>query len=331
MKRSLFFLIALNLVFTGVVSADTKTAIKIYNQALKETDDTKKIDLLSKALAQNPKTSKVKSAINNSLGLAYRRSGDLEKSKYHFTIALKHNPKNYYFLANRCSLYTLMNEYDNALTDCQQAIKYGPKRGYDYNTLASVYEKTGNYELAEKYYKTAIEKSPEKCYYHNNLGYLYYLEKDFDKSVESFDAALKLCKGYAKAYANRGNAFYKLEEYEEALKDYERASKLNPENAQYYKGRAHALISLGECGKSLEDISELLTRAPYQPDTYLTFALYWTCRGSNEKNDERALKYIKLAVNSGFEDFEKLDTDEPYKTFFTHIKTLPQYEEIITP
>lgn len=311
--------------------AGTKTAIKIFNSSLKETDNAEKIKMLHQALAQKPTRKKIKAAIYNSLGLAYKRAGNYKKSKYYLTLAIKNDTKNYYFRANRCSLYTLMEKYGNAIVDCQSALKFGPKRSYDYYMLANVYQKMGNYEPAEKYYKIAIKKSPEKCSYHNHLAVVYYFRQEYDKAVESYDAALKLCKGYTKAYANRADAFYKLEEYEEALADYERAGRLDSENTEYYKKRAHTLISLGECGKSLEDISQLLDKAKDDPDTYLAFALYWTCKGSSEKNNKRALKYIQLAIDCGYRDFEKFDTEEPYKTFFSYIITTPEYIKIQKP
>jgi len=307
--------------------AATQDAINLYNKAHKETDDTKKVSLLLKAL-KNTKRKDILAKIHNSLGLAYRRLINHEKSAYHFTKAINYNPKDYNYRANRCYLYTLMEKYDSALKDCEKTLKLGGKRSRDYNALGLVYQKLGKQESAETFFKTAIIKSPENCFYHYNLGDSYYLMKDYDKSVGSFDVALKLCTRYSKAYAKRGEAFYKLEEYEEAFTDFKYAVKWEPENIDYYKYKIYSLISLGECGKALKDILKLLRIAKDDPESYLTFALYWTCKGNTEFNNEKALKNISLAENLGYRDFLRLKTDEPYKTFFSFIRELPEYRKL---
>jgi tetratricopeptide (TPR) repeat protein len=336
MKKILLILFVTGLVLPCSIYAGTKTAVKIFNNSLKEADDTKKVEMLHLALAQKPRVKKVKAAIYNSLALAYKRLGNYAKSKYYFNLAIKNASKNYYYRANRCSLHTLMGKYDNAIVDCQSALKLGPKRGHDYYALANVYHKMGNYELAEKYYKTAIKKSPEKCFYYYQLGLVYYASQEYEKAIDSYNITLKLCKGYTNAYANRGDAYYKLAAedltfYDKALEDYERAGKLDSENTEYTKKKIYASISLGECGKTLKDISKLIGKQPKDPDTYLAFALYWTCKGVSQRNNKKALKYIQLAIDAGFRDFEKFDAVEPYKTFFPYITSTDAYAKIKEP
>ncbi len=161
-------------------------------------------------------------------------------------------------------------------------------------------------DTAEKYYKRSIRLNPNYAEAVNNLGTTYYARKSYRRAVSQYKKALRLTPQSASIWSNLGTGYFARKNYKDAAESWEHALKLDPEVFEHRNTRG---VLLQE--RSVEE------RAKFHYYLAKTYAK----AGIND----RALDYIRKALEEGFKDRKKFE-EEPE---FAGLKELPEFKQLL--
>jgi tetratricopeptide (TPR) repeat protein len=175
------------------------------------------------------------------------------------------------------------------------------------NKIGIAYHQMLQPEIAKRYYERAIKIDPKYPEAINNLGTIYYSKKSYSRSIKLYRRALKLSPDSASIYSNLGTGFFARKNYKQAADAYQKALALDPD---VFEHRGSWGVMLQE--RSVEE------RAKFHYYLARTYAK----AGMNE----RALLYIRKALEEGFTERKKL-LDDPE---FVSIRKLPEFQELLS-
>jgi tetratricopeptide (TPR) repeat protein len=161
-------------------------------------------------------------------------------------------------------------------------------------------------DLAKKNYERAIKldrKYPEAI---NNLGTIYYSRNNYRKAIGYYKKALRYSGPSASIESNLGAAYFSKKDYKRATECYERALQLDPDIFEHHStfGTLLQERTIGE-------------RA--------TFHLYLARTYAKSGAKERALMYLRKALEDGIKDRKKI----PDFPEFASLKTEPAFKELL--
>ena len=174
------------------------------------------------------------------------------------------------------------------------------------NKIGIAYHQMIQTEVAKKYYERAMRldsRYPEAI---NNLGTIYYSKKNYRRAVKLYTKALRLSPNSASIYSNLGTAHFARKNYKLAAETYQKALTLDPD---VFEHRGSWGIMLQE--RSVEE------RAKFHYYLAKTYAQ----AGMND----RALLYIRKALEEGFAERKKL-MDDPE---FVSLRNLPEFQQLL--
>ena len=177
-------------------------ASKHFQDAIKETDNERKVALYSKAIKLKP----FAAAFNNR-GNAYKAKGD----------------------------------YDRAIRDYDQAIRLVPDLAVAFYNRGNTYRIKGSYDRAITDYDEAIQLKPDYADAFHNRGLAYDEKGQYDRAIDDYDESIRLKPDQADAFYNRGNTYTDKGSYDRAITDYDEAIRLNPDYASAISMRERAL------------------------------------------------------------------------------------------
>ena len=175
------------------------------------------------------------------------------------------------------------------------------------NKIGIAYHQMLKLEIAKRYYERAIKLDPKYAEAINNLGTVYYSRKSYLRSIRFYRRALKLSPNSASVYSNLGTAYFARKDYKKASETYQKALALDPE---VFEHRSTWGVLLQE--RSVEE------RAKFHYYLAKTYAQ----AGMND----RALLYIRKALEEGFTERKKLMEDPE----FVSLRKLPEFQELLT-
>jgi tetratricopeptide (TPR) repeat protein len=148
-------------------------------------------------------------------------------------------------------------------------------------------------DLARKHYERALRLNPKYAEAVNNLGTVHYARKSYRRAVSLYNRALKLTPNSASIMSNLGTAQFARKKYKEALEAYQKALALDPE---VFEHRSSQGVLLQE--RSVEE------RAKFH---------FYLCKTyAKAGNIERALSYMRKAIEEGFKEREKFREDPEF-------------------
>ncbi len=175
-----------------------------------------------------------------------------------------------------------------------------------WNKIGIAYHQMLNLEAARKNYEKAYKLNPKYSEAINNLGTVYYARKSFRRSISYYKRALVLTPNSASIHSNLGTAYFARKKYDLAMASYQRAVELDPE---VFEHRSSAGVLLQE-----RSVTERAKFHFYLAKTYAKNGQF-----------ERALLYIRKALEEGFTEKNKLMEDSE----FTELRKLPEFEQLI--
>jgi tetratricopeptide (TPR) repeat protein len=174
------------------------------------------------------------------------------------------------------------------------------------NKIGIAYHQMLAIDLARKYYERSIRLRPTYSEAVNNLGTIYYAKKNYRRAVTQYNRALKLSPQSASIYSNLGTAQFARKKYKEAFEAYQQALALDPE---VFEHRSTQGVLLQE--RSVDERAK--------------FHFYLAKTYAKAGNFERALLYIRKALEEGFKEREKLRSDPE----FTQLQELPEFKQLL--
>jgi tetratricopeptide (TPR) repeat protein len=175
-----------------------------------------------------------------------------------------------------------------------------------WNKVGIAYHQMVELDSAKKYYERSIKMRPDYPEAVNNLGTIHYARKNYRRAVGYYKRALKLNPGSASILSNLGTAYFARRNYELAFKTYQEALAIDPE---VFEHRGAAGVLLQE--RTIEERAK--------------FHFYLAKTYAKAGQNERALLYLRKALEEGFKDRDKLTSDPE----FAGLKDLPEFQELL--
>ncbi|MBI2684984.1 MAG: tetratricopeptide repeat protein [Acidobacteria bacterium] len=173
------------------------------------------------------------------------------------------------------------------------------KIGIAYHQLTFLPQARKQYERAQRIdaaYAEAI----------NNLGTVYYAQKNYRKAIAQYRKALRLTPNSASIHSNLGTAFFARKKYKEASDEYETALALDPEVFEHRN--SHGVL-LQE--RSVEERAK--------------FHFYLAKTYAKSGQTERALLYIRKAIEEGFKERAKFAEDSDFQA----LRQMPEFQDLM--
>ena len=122
-----------------------------------------------------------------------------------------------------------------------------------------IYTLIQDYVNALMIYNKAIELYPNDpvCYMYRGFLYSNYLSK-FDNALYDFNQSLKIDSLYRSSYNHRADVYFSLEDYQSALNDYTKAINLQEDNPVRYIDRAECYVKLEDFNNAQSDYTSAI-------------------------------------------------------------------------
>ena len=188
-----------------------------------------------------------------------------------------------------------------------EAYRQGPKdSAVILNKLGIAYHQMLDLSTAEKYYRLSIRANPHYAEALNNLGTIYYTRKSYRQSINQYKRALRVNAQSASVLSNLGTAYFARKDYKRAAETWQEALAIDPE---VFESRSTQGVLLQE--RSVEERGKF----------HYMMAEEYAKKGMND----RALQYIRKALEEGFKERKKIAEDPA----FVAIKDLPEFKELL--
>jgi tetratricopeptide (TPR) repeat protein len=175
------------------------------------------------------------------------------------------------------------------------------------NKTGIAYHQMLQLDLAEKYYRLAVRVDSRYAEAVNNLGTIYYAKKSFRRAVNQYKRALRMNPQSASMWSNLGTGYFARKDYEHAADAWRQALMLDPE---VFETRSTQGVLLQE--RSVEEHAKFHY---YLAETYAKAGM-----------NDRALQYIRKALEEGYREKKKIEEDPA----FAAMKDLPEFKELMT-
>lgn len=175
------------------------------------------------------------------------------------------------------------------------------------NKTGIAYHQMMELGLAKKYYEKAYKADSHYAEAINNLGTVFYAQKNYRRAVSQYLKALRITPNSASIYSNLGTGYFARKDYKRATEAWQHALSLDPE---VFETRSTRGVLLQE--RSVDE------RAKF----HYYMAKMYAKQGAND----RALLYIRKALEEGFKERDKFQKDPE----FAQLKELPEFKELLT-
>jgi tetratricopeptide (TPR) repeat protein len=163
------------------------------------------------------------------------------------------------------------------------------------NKTGIAYHQLLDLNSARKYYERAVKLNPRYAEAINNLGTVFYARKSYRRAIEQYKKALRFTPDSASIWSNLGTAYFARKNFEEMSKCYQQALTLDSDVFEHHNTQ----------GTLLQDQS-VEERAKYHYFVAKTYAKAGT--------KDRALLYIRKALEEGFKEREKFLKEPEFAT-----------------
>jgi len=174
------------------------------------------------------------------------------------------------------------------------------------NKIGIAFHQMLQLDLAKKNYQRAIKLDSKYAEAINNLGTIYYAQKDYGRAIKYYKRALKEGPASASVYSNLGSAYFSRKDYKTATECYQRALELDPDVFEHRSNFGTLMME-----RNVEE------RA--------TFHLYMAKMYAKTGANERALMYLRKALEEGVKDRNKI----PDIPEFAALKTDPAFVQLL--
>jgi tetratricopeptide (TPR) repeat protein len=175
-----------------------------------------------------------------------------------------------------------------------------------WNKIGIGYHQLLQLNVAKKNYEHALKLDSKYSEAINNLGTVDYAQKKYRSAIGRYRAALKLKPETASYYSNLGTAYFARKDYKKAALAYQTAVKIDPDIFENHS----------TFGTTLQERSV---------EEYAKFHYYLARTYAKAGQNERALLYIRKALEEGFKD-RKLFMEEPE---FAGLRTTQEFKDLM--
>ncbi|MDZ7606756.1 MAG: tetratricopeptide repeat protein [Cyclobacteriaceae bacterium] len=240
--------------------AETYYALGNYYSAI---SDINRILALEKLSAEpNPDASKyllTRAKSYTSLNDFVLASSDFEKV---FEISKSNAPA--YF--ERARFYVNTRNFDNALSDINQAVKLNSGKADYFSLRAQIRLAYGNPEPGSERYRavlndmtSSVQLEPKNHQFLMQRSEFLSAMGENEQAIKDYDQVISISPKTAEAYSNRGVLKMNNMEYSSAAFDLTRSILLNPDNEKNYRLRGLCYTNMNNMRDAVQDFSKSIT------------------------------------------------------------------------
>lgn len=187
-----------------------------------------------------------------------------------------------------------------------QAYKQVPGNSAElWNKLGIANQMMLNWQEAARCYRAALKLEPRNSTFLNNLGTVYDSQKQYGDAQKMYRKALKSEPGSALIHKNLGTALLAQHKYKKGWEMYQAALAIDPH------------IFDQSSGPRVENPTSLEQRGAMN---------YYMAKGCVRAGmTERAIEYLRMALNEGFTNPRKIATDSE----FAALHGVPAFDELL--
>jgi tetratricopeptide (TPR) repeat protein len=174
-----------------------------------------------------------------------------------------------------------------------------------WNKMGVAYQLMLNTTDAARCYTEAIKLDPKNAVAVNNMGSIYMARKDYGKAERTYRKALKLDPGSALVNKNLGTAFLAERKYKKGWESYQTALAIDPGIFE------HSTSVRVENPSSVQDRGAM------------NFYMAKSCAKAGM--NDRAVDYLRLALNEGFTTPKKILADSE----LAGLRTVPAFQQLL--
>ena len=267
-----------------------------------------------------------------------KAAADAERAEWMYYMGVVHQQKNRFRKAIECFKECLAAEDFPAV----------------YENISDCYSKIGDYPMAMKYIELSIKadtadtdllrKCANICYYNGERAkaidvmgkyvdanpesyYAYYRRgffrdnaHDINGAIEDYSNAIVLNPNYAYSYLGRGDMYMLRGDSAKARIDYEKVVQLDTIIGESGNCRQYGYLMLGQQDSAEVYMKKILVKYPTSGNYYDA-----ACLMSRMGNTERAIGYLKNALEEGYCEIAHMELDDDLK----EVRETEEYKTIV--
>ncbi len=175
-----------------------------------------------------------------------------------------------------------------------------------WNKMGVAYQLMFNLDDAARCYQKAQKLDPKNAVVLNNLGTVYVTQKLYSRAERAYRKALKLDPKSALVHKNLGTALLAQHKYKNGWREYQNALEDDPHIFQNTSNSVR-----------VENPASVQERGAMN---------YYMAKGCVRAGlTDRAIEYLRMAINEGFVSPKKVAADEE----FTSLRALPAFQQML--
>jgi protein O-GlcNAc transferase len=227
------------------------------------------VELISKAIARNPRVP----AFHNNLGNALKGLGRLPQAAQSYRSALELRPDYVEALYNLGITLQAQEQWLEAAASYRRAIKLNPQHAEAHNNLGNTLQAQGRLEEAVISYRNALSCKPAYAQAYVNLGNVLRTQGQWDQALSAYSRALGIDPDSAEAHNNLGMVLQRQSKLDEAMGAYKRALSSRPDYAEGYNNLGNVLHEQGRAAEALAAYARALELKPDYAEAKLSQAV----------------------------------------------------------
>lgn len=207
--------------------------------------------------------------LNNSLGLAYRRSAQSYYNLDKYEQAINFYEKSqelddsfqdtytYYYLGES---YRFIKKYQEAITSYKECVKLEEDQvhAFAYSSMAYCALEIKDFESSVEFSKDGVQD----IWNISNGGKAYYNLGEFDAAINNYNKAIELDPNYKWAYQEKGKALFELKKYQEADECFSKVIELDFNYKWAYQERGKTKVELKKYSDAIDDFTKVIELDP---------------------------------------------------------------------
>jgi tetratricopeptide (TPR) repeat protein len=197
-----------------------------------------------------------------SLGVAYRRVGNLAEAMKYFENAVRLRPGHHQAYNNLGLTYQATGRLRECLEALGKAVALHPDKTMYRMNLGAALTLAGRYEEAIGQLSVAAKRHPEDPSVLSNLGNALWMAGRTAEATDLFRKVVRLSPELPEGRNNLGYALIEQGRASEAVPHLETAARLGPEVADFRYNLGRALLATGDTARAAEQFSIALELNP---------------------------------------------------------------------
>jgi tetratricopeptide (TPR) repeat protein len=243
------------------------------------------------------------------LGFILANKGRAEEAIKHFSEALRIDPEYADAHNNLGAVLLLKGKTEEAIFHFQEALKLKPQLADAHINMGVAYTHKGRLAEATSYFQKALRIKPDATDAQINLNNVKALLEKIDKAIVRAQKALKRHPNNSKLHYQLGTLYQNKGEVDKAIDQFKKAISLHPEFAEAINDLAVMYAIKGEYKKALPLFKKTVALRPNDLGTYYNISRLYAIQNDSKES----INWLKKAVEKGFADWQRLETDESFK------------------